>query len=326
MQSHATQYLRFPGLKRQVIIYVALALLGFAAMVLLIAYKQGFLEKRTGIWLSTPDASGISIGMPVKLMGFRVGKVDRMSFKYPSIQVELAINSDLIYSIPKDSKVRFARESLIGTTYLEIVPGDPTAGPIAENTVLEYDRSMSLSELANYFEREVQPIIKNLQKTTQWMVNPEGDFIGSFREMHKMVKDLQQTQRRMDRLLDDMTTTSNAMRKASEDMSAMAQNVDKTITTEVPRLRKSTEFTLEEANTTLRHYRQLGTKADKTVDAVQPVVDEASEITSGLKRSWPLKGILGTPKTQTAPSWQDDLPLPSPPAAGQPKAKARGRP
>lgn len=320
MTNPATRHLRFPGLKRQVIFFVILAILGFSVMVLLIAYKQGFLEDRTRIYLSTPDASGIGIGMAVKLLGFRVGRVEKMTFKYPSIQIELAVNSDLIHSIPKDSKIRFARENLIGSSYLEIVPGGPTAGPIAEDAVLEYDRSMTLAELSDYFENEVQPVIKNLQKTTQWMADPDASFLGAFRELHKVAKEMQSTQKRMDILLDDMLITSASMRKASEDISIMATNVDKTVGYEIPRMRKSTEFTLEEANTTLRHYRQLSNKADKAVDAVQPVVDEASEITGGLKRSWPLKSVLGTPKTQAAPAWQDGLPLPSAP---KPRPKAR---
>ena len=323
MQPPVSQHLRFPRLRRQIFIYVTLALLGFGAMTLLIAYKQGFLEQRTRIYLSTTDASGISIGMPVKLMGFRIGKVERMSFKYPSIQVEHAINSDLIHTIPKDSKVRYARESVIGTTYLELLPGGPTAGPIQADALLEYDRSMSLAELSEYFEQEVHPIIKNLQKTTYWMNDQDGDFLGTFREMHRAAKEMQDTQKRMNSLLDDMLITSASMRKASEDISIMATNVDKTIGYEIPRLRQSTEFTLEEANTTLRHYRQLSNKADKTVDSVKPVVEEANEITSGLKRSWPLKGVLGTPQTRTAPSLHGDLPLPaSPKPKPKPKAKA----
>lgn len=321
----ARQHLRFPSIKRQIFIYVTLAMLGFGAMVLLIAYKQGFLEHRTRVYLSTVDASGISIGMPIKLMGFRIGKVERMTFKYPSIQVEMAINSDLLHSIPKDSKVRYARESLIGTTYLEIIPGGPTAGPIQTDEMLEYDRSMNLADLSDYFVHEVHPIVKNMQTITHWMTDTEADFLGTFREMHKVAKEMQDTQQRMNVLLDDMLITSASMRKASEDVSIMASNVDRTIGYEIPRLRKSTEFTLEEANLTLRHYRRLSNKADKTVDAVQPVVEEASEITSGLKQSWPLKGVLGTPRTQTAPIWHGDLPLPASPRS-KPSPKARPKP
>lgn len=212
-----------------------------------------------------------------------------------------------------------------GTTYLEIIPGGPTAGPIQTDEMLEYDRSMNLADLSDYFVHEVHPIVKNMQTITHWMTDTEADFLGTFREMHKVAKEMQDTQQRMNVLLDDMLITSASMRKASEDVSIMASNVDRTIGYEIPRLRKSTEFTLEEANLTLRHYRRLSNKADKTVDAVQPVVEEASEITSGLKQSWPLKGVLGTPRTQTAPIWHGDLPLPASPRS-KPSPKARPKP
>lgn len=306
---------RFPRLKQDVLLFVILGVLGLASVIGLIAYKQGLWQERERFLLSTPDASGISIGMPVKFLGFRVGKVDDMRLHYPQILVELTINREHLTTIPQGSTARLAREGFIGSSYIEILPNPKGAGrSIAAGDALAFDRGMSLSELSSYFDTEVHPVIMGLQDTVTWINDPHSDFRQSFTTLHQVVANLQQTQQRLDKMLDDMTLTSASMRQsvavASADVSAMARGVDKTVGEEVPRLRQSVEQTLKETEKTLRVFQQLSAKADQTVDSAQPLVEEASEITSGVKRSWPMKMLLDQPKTEVAPGNLYDLPLP----------------
>ena len=64
---------RFPRLALKVnavLLFAALLVGGFAWLV---AHKQGWVVHQTMIRVITPDALGISTGMPVKLFGFTVG-------------------------------------------------------------------------------------------------------------------------------------------------------------------------------------------------------------------------------------------------------------
>lgn len=307
---------KFPGLQLNVLIFVLTAVIGITGAFLLIAYKQGLLQERARILLLTPDGSGISIGMPVRLLGFRVGKVQEMRLKYPTIEIELAINQEHLSYIPRGSKARIAREGVIGASYIEILPTQQKdAVPIAADDSLEFARGMSLSELPEYFEGQVLPVVSGLRDTLFWLNNPEGDFRRSFTTLLRVAEGLEQTQRSLDLLLEDLTVTSGTMRnsvaQASGDVSSMARNIERTVTTEIPQLRASMEATLAETNKTLREFRQLGKKTDQTVGSVQPVVRDAGEITDAIKHSWPVNRMLDDSKTRLVPGNISELPLPS---------------
>src|SRR5919108_161006 len=54
---------RFRGIRKQVSAFLLTALVGFAGLVLLVAWKQGAFVQHTNIYFHAPDATGMSKGM-----------------------------------------------------------------------------------------------------------------------------------------------------------------------------------------------------------------------------------------------------------------------
>jgi len=135
---------RFPRLLAKVnafLLVAALLVLTFGGIV---AHKQGWFVHQTMIRVITPDALGISKGMPVKLFGFTIGSVQEMQLVAGGVDVQLGIMSEHMQRIPKGSRARFARESgVIGASVIEIIPGKPIAGELHEGEQIEFDRSES---------------------------------------------------------------------------------------------------------------------------------------------------------------------------------------
>ena len=123
---------RFPRLLAKVnafLLVAALLVLTFGGIV---AHKQGWFVKQTMIRVITPDALGISKGMPVKLFGYTIGSVSEMQLVAGGVDVQLSIMSEHMTRIPKGSRARFARESgVIGASVIEIIPGKPINGELA---------------------------------------------------------------------------------------------------------------------------------------------------------------------------------------------------
>ena len=63
---------RFRSIRKQVSVFLLTALFGFAALVTLVAYKQGMFVPHTDIYFHAPDATGINKGMAVRLHGVPV--------------------------------------------------------------------------------------------------------------------------------------------------------------------------------------------------------------------------------------------------------------
>ena len=100
---------RFPHLLAKVNAFLLVAVVLIGAFVAIVAHKQGWFVNQTMIRVITPDALGISKGMPVKLFGFTIGSVKEMQLVNGGVDVQLAIMSEHMPRIPRGSRARFAR-------------------------------------------------------------------------------------------------------------------------------------------------------------------------------------------------------------------------
>jgi phospholipid/cholesterol/gamma-HCH transport system substrate-binding protein len=68
-----------------------------------------------------PDAAGIRSGDPVQMRGVNIGRV--MGFKIDANEVELRLEIEGEYPIPKDSRVEVKASGLLGGMVAEVIPG-----------------------------------------------------------------------------------------------------------------------------------------------------------------------------------------------------------
>ena len=66
---------RFRGIRSRVNTFLLTAVIGFAGLLGLIAYKQGMFVQHTNVYFHAPDATGINKGTAVRLHGVPVGSV-----------------------------------------------------------------------------------------------------------------------------------------------------------------------------------------------------------------------------------------------------------
>ncbi|HEX6690248.1 MAG TPA: MlaD family protein, partial [Burkholderiales bacterium] len=149
---------RFPRLALKVNAFLLFAALLVGGFAWLVAHKQGWFVHQTMIRVITPDALGISTGMPVKLFGFTVGSVREMHLVPGGVDVQLTVMTEHMPRIPKGSRARFARESgVIGASVIEIIPGRPIDGELVAGEQIEFDRSRGISEIVEEFRRQAAP-------------------------------------------------------------------------------------------------------------------------------------------------------------------------
>src|SRR6185436_14856648 len=67
------------------------------------------------------DAGGIRRGDPVQMRGVNIGRVQRFFIRQDGVEVRLEIEGE--YKIPKDSQVALTSAGLLGGMVAEVVPG-----------------------------------------------------------------------------------------------------------------------------------------------------------------------------------------------------------
>jgi phospholipid/cholesterol/gamma-HCH transport system substrate-binding protein len=94
----------------------------FAALFILT--DAAFFRGRYIVSTVVTNAGGIRRGDPVQMLGVNIGRVQR--FRIAKEQVEIRLELEGEYKVPKDSHVELKSGGLLGGTIAEVVPGDST--------------------------------------------------------------------------------------------------------------------------------------------------------------------------------------------------------
>ena len=129
------------------------ALVGLAVVLVAIAFVL-FAWQRTGggrggieVTAMFPSANGIAVGTDVRVAGLRVGSVAAQRLDPQTLQAEvtLALQDDL--RIPADSSAAITTESLLGGSYIQLVPGGATETMKDGDVILETQGAVDMMGL-----------------------------------------------------------------------------------------------------------------------------------------------------------------------------------
>jgi len=283
---------RFPHLLAKVNAFLLAALLLVGTFVWIVAHKQGWFVQQTMIRVITPDALGISKGMPVKLFGFTIGSVKDMQLVAGGVDVQLAIMSEHMPRIPKGSRARFARESgVIGASVIEIIPGKPINGELTEGEQIDFDRSRGISEIVEEFRRQAAPAFAEL-KSALSQVNRSGEDLSLIMSaMRGELEQLPATHKALRRLIQNADQATTQMNVTLQSVQRASEGVERA----TPALAAKLSTTLDSIDGAVGQLRQTAAEAQDTLRGVRPMLDrsestmrDAGEVFSAAKRVWPL--------------------------------------
>ena len=94
-----------------------------------------------------PAANGISVGTDVRVAGLKVGSVAEQKLEPQSYQAEVTLALDRTVPIPSDSSAAITSESLLGGSFVALIPGGSQT-PLKEgDTILETQGSVDMMSL-----------------------------------------------------------------------------------------------------------------------------------------------------------------------------------
>ncbi|QXT38070.1 outer membrane lipid asymmetry maintenance protein MlaD [Gymnodinialimonas ceratoperidinii] len=93
------------------------------------------------------SAEGISVGTEVRLGGVRIGTVTGMTLNPQSFLAETTFTVDEDIVLPDDSAIAISSESLLGGSFVEIIPGGSPFNLEPGGEVLDTQSSVSLITL-----------------------------------------------------------------------------------------------------------------------------------------------------------------------------------
>lgn len=272
--------IRFRHLEKKVGIFAFAALFGLLAVIVFIGREKDLFTPKITVFFKVESGAGFSEGMPVKLSGFRIGRIKDLSLDDSAkVIVSLEINKKYQKWIKNSSVARLTKEGLIGESLVEITVGKPGSQVIADRQEIPYERMGGIEELAN----EARPVLDELKSILRYVNNPEGDIKKSLKNIAGLTGELRQTRGNLDSVITELKGTAGALRESAEKTTPVIEHSDKM----VENLNEKTGTLLDRLNSTSGELEKTSRKLPQLTDKVEGVLDDAKKITTSLSAEAP---------------------------------------
>lgn len=315
MQDTMAMPRRFPGMRRRISLFLAVALLGLAGAVLLVAWKQGAFVRQTSIYFYADDVIGINKGMSVRLFGLPVGNVKGFAITGRGVQVELAINSENLPLLNRGAQARLTREGYIGAASILLVPGNDPRGsrePLGEGDVIGFITNRGVAELVDDIKNQIAPVMTELRQLLVELNRPEGGLRKSLEGTSALLAQLPETNRDLRQVLKSTDKAVQAVGNRAEAALAATERVGRRVEQDLPELARKLGATLEGIDAAALEIRGATRRNGEALHQVlslapgllrdgEQLVREGQEVVGAAKQSWLLRDNLEPAAMRTLP-------------------------
>jgi len=121
---------KFRHLETVVGAFLIAALAAVVSMVVVIGMEKDLFAEKYHLRFRTESGSGFTQGMPVKLSGFRIGRIKKISLdEQAKVVVRMQIDRKYRKWIRADSIATLLKEGFVGDSVLNISVGSPEVDP-----------------------------------------------------------------------------------------------------------------------------------------------------------------------------------------------------
>lgn len=300
---------RFKNLEKKVGIFISIVLVMLLALFFFMGKERGIFTKKYTLFLTVDSASGFIEGIPVKLLGFKIGKVKALSLTSEAkVRVALEINKEYQKWIKKGSVARMLKEGLIGDTVVEISAGPSSGKIIEEGEDLGFEKVGGIEELV----KEINPVLHKVQEIITYIDNPEGDVKKAFANFGRLSEDLLKTKDDLDGALKDAKGTfrdaSSAFARIDNISDKTAPVIDKAallmdkaiaIASDAEKASNRLPGIIDKTDKVMNDVKRFSDVLSKKSHEIKNMIEDTGdmlrdtkEIVNGAKDSWPINSML----------------------------------
>ncbi|MBI4684185.1 MAG: MCE family protein [Nitrospirae bacterium] len=295
---------RFINLRKKVGLFFVFALAGIIATLAFIGIERDILTPKYHVYFTADKGTGFYEGMPVKLSGFKIGKIKSLYLdENARVRVGLLINKKYQKWIRKDSRAMLAREGLIGESVVDITAGAPDTAVLKENSEIQYEKTKGLENIAE----EIKPVIAEVRNIIRYINDPEGDIRQALSNLRTLSSGLHTTKENLDRLLNNTDTNiSNVSSKtiqSIQNVDALVENVNKTISDmdrKIMPVMDKLDRTMDNAEKATAGLKDAVEKTAPKIPVLlnkgEDIFDDAGDVITSLKQTWPIRIFIEKPK------------------------------
>jgi len=300
---------RFKNLFGKAAVFILLAALGMGLAFVWTGIKKGEFSAKSPIYFVADSGQDLSVGMPVKFSGFKIGKLDTLALdEQGRVQVKVDIESKYLRLIRQDAVMSLKKEGVIGDGVLEISRGTEDKPALASGGKVRFERASGLEQAVIDVKNRIMPILDDLHHTLH---DPDGDVRQILKNLREFSAEMRGTRERLDRVLGRVDTDLNhevepllqSLRKSAANAETLSGKLDYDL-----------PVMLKKADATMESLRQAGETINAAVQRAAPqlpvvmgktrkLIGDTQEAVDSLSTHWPLKS--DAPAADTGPIKMD---------------------
>jgi phospholipid/cholesterol/gamma-HCH transport system substrate-binding protein len=256
--------------------WLALAVISAIILMGLSAWRQGWFTPMTHVYVELPGASGVQIGTPVRLKGFKIGDVDDIELDPQlNVRARLRIASERLPLLGKDASARFGRDGPLGGKYIDVLAGGREGARLAQGAMLPMDVGNELEDVMGTVKVAVEKLAVAIGKMEP-ILDDTKKLTGEAAEMRKDIRASVTT------VLANMEAMSGQLKTMGDSAGKVAQRLDKDSVSLMQDVRKITTQA-EAAATSARNSlgaleKDMPPSLDKVKEALSSVQTSAENV------------------------------------------------
>ncbi len=317
---------RFRHLGKKVFTFIIIALVIIILAVYYLGKEKDLFAPRYHLHFTTNSAFGYSEGMSVKLAGFRIGKVSKITLdENAKVIIELEIKKRYKKWIRADSTASLKKEGYIGESFIEISFGSLDKPVLEDKGEIAFLKAKGLEDIAKEIVEELKPVALDVKNFVEYITNPKGDVTRILKNTANLTGELNNATLKVETLLEEtrpVIKNSNVIAtniaKETEKLAAMTEEVKKSLENiekltkslkeDIPQLINETKKVISNVNKITADVAKESHKIRPVIDNVQDISDDGKDITDSVKKNWLIKRNL--PPEPTPSILMPSLPKP----------------
>ncbi len=235
----------------------------------------------------------------VKLHKATIGKVSKIDLTGDKVRVTLKILEDYQSRITKDTAVTVKSPTFIGDEYVSVIPGDPNAPVLAEESEIKSIPKKSIEDLLAEFQVEktakrLSAAVRNIADVTEALKDPEGPLFASLNELQTMLTNLAKATSKTPLTVDYVNSNLVTINKIGNELYFNLSNIRD--------LLKGVEIGLEHLKSSLANVDNASHdlpkiihSTDRGISEIRSAVKNTDRIITSLQKNFLIKSNLPSP-------------------------------
>ncbi|MDR1608500.1 MAG: MlaD family protein [Deltaproteobacteria bacterium] len=258
-------------------------------------------------WLSTyqnyfalfKSGHGLMPGVKVKFLRLDIGRVSKLELTDDNlVKIHLTVLSEFAQRIKGDSLCSVNSPTIIGSEYIEIIPGGAHSFPIPPGGQIPAKDPQSVEELIAALKLEeklaqLEAIMANVTIITAKLKEKDGSLFGTLDNIKKITGSLASGEGSLGNLIksrelhDELLASLTELKNLTENLAATSSNMRK----DLPAITAKIEGILRQVETGTRSFPEVARGAREGIKDVDQILDS-------IKRNFLIRGNL---KPEEAP-------------------------